>query len=105
MLNFIVPMFEDLFLRFHGELPSITKTIIALSDSFSKYISYVILLICVLTANHLINRRKIWYRRLSSSVTMKIPVAGPIIKLSYKTRFCQTIKLLIGSKIHLLETL
>ena len=45
MLNYIVPMFEDVFLRFHGTLPSLTKSIIVLSDSFSKYAFYFLMVL------------------------------------------------------------
>lgn len=42
---------------------------------------------------------------MSSNILLKVPIVGPIINLTYKTRFCQTMKLLIGSKVHLLEAI
>ena len=105
MLNFIVPMFEDVFLRFRGTLPSITKTIMALSDSFSKYILYLALILILLVIIHFLNKQKNWYRKLYSSLLIRIPISGPILILTYKARFCQTLKLLVSSKVHLLETL
>lgn len=36
MLNFIVPMFEDVFRRFQGELPALTQYIIGLSELLSE---------------------------------------------------------------------
>lgn len=103
MLNFIVPMFEDVFLRFHGGLPPITKAVIVLSHSFSRYALYLLIVLVVLINLHVFNKKKLWYRKLSSEILLKIPIAGSIIKLNYKTRFCQTLKLLIRSKVHLLE--
>jgi type IV pilus assembly protein PilC len=105
MLNFIVPMFEDVFLRFKGGLPPITRAVIALSDSFSKYsLFFLILMISFLIVISL-NRKKEWFRKISSAILINTPIAGPIIKLTYKTRFCQTLKLLLSSKVHLLEAI
>jgi type IV pilus assembly protein PilC len=103
MLNFIVPMFEDVFLRFKGSLPAITRLVISMSDSFSKYALIALLLSVILIIISLLNRKKIWYRKLSSNILINVPVVGPIIKLTYKTRFCQILKLLLSSKVHLLE--
>lgn len=105
MLNFIVPMFEDVFLRFKGGLPPLTKAVIALSDSFSKYSLYFLFFLTGALIFLLFNRRKEWYRKYSSQILMSTPIVGPIIKLTYKTRFCQTLKLLINSKVHLLEAI
>ena len=105
MLNFIVPMFEDVFLRFRGSLPPLTRAVISLSDSFSKYSLYFLFFFTGALIFFFINRRKEWYRKYSAQILMNTPIAGPIIKLTYKTRFCQTLKLLISSKVHLLEAI
>ena len=42
MMKFIVPMFADVFLRFGGDLPYITKLIIKISKAFSLYAYYLI---------------------------------------------------------------
>jgi type IV pilus assembly protein PilC len=105
MLNFIVPMFEDVFSRFHGNLPMLTKMIVAFSDSFPKYLFLFILILTGTIIIHLYYRKKDWYRRLSSQILLKMPIVGPIINLTYKTRFFQTLKLLISSKVHLLDAL
>jgi type IV pilus assembly protein PilC len=105
MLNFIVPMFEDVFLRFKGNLPPITRSVIALSDSFSRYAVYFLLLMAVLLTTIVLYRKKEWFRKLSSAILIHAPIAGPIIRLTYKTRFCQTLKLLISSRVHLLEAI
>lgn len=103
MLNFIVPMFEDVFLRFKGDIPGITRLVIALSNSFSKYSLGLFILIAGFSAVIFFNKKKEWYRKLSSKCLIRIPVIGPIIKLTYKTRFCHTLKMLTVSKVHLLE--
>jgi type IV pilus assembly protein PilC len=105
MLNFIVPMFEDVFKRFNGNLPAITRSVIALSNSFSTLTLWILVVIFSLSMFFFLNRKKSWFRKLSSSILIRTPIAGSIIKLTYITRFCQTLKLLLTSRIHLLEAL
>ncbi len=105
MLNFIVPMFEDVFQRFKGNLPPITRFVIALSDSFSKYALMFLFLSFVFIIFFTLNRKKNWFRKFSSSLLLNIPIVGHIVKLTYITRFCQTLKLLIGAKVHLLDAI
>ncbi len=105
MLNYVVPMFEDVFMRFNGTLPALTKSIIILSDSLPKYFLFFSLLVIILIIIHIINKKKIWYRKAMSGILLKIPVAGNIISLTFKTRFCQMMKLLISSKVQLMESI
>jgi type IV pilus assembly protein PilC len=105
MLNYIVPMFEDVFKRFNGNLPGITKSVIALSNSFSSLALWILVVIFSLSMFFFLNRKKSWFRKLSSSVLIMTPIEGSIIKLTYITRFCQTLKLLLTSRVHLLEAL
>ncbi len=105
MLNFIVPMFEDVFKRFNGNLPAITRAVIVLSKSFSSYTLWIIIVIISISVVFFLNRKKLWFRKLSSSILLRMPVVGTIVKLTYITRFCQTLKLLLSSKIHLLDAL
>jgi type IV pilus assembly protein PilC len=96
-------MFEDVFKRFNGNLPGITKSVIALSNSFSSLALWILVVIFSLSMFFFLNRKKSWFRKLSSSVLIRTPIAGSIIKLTYITRFCQTLKLLLTSRVHLLE--
>jgi type IV pilus assembly protein PilC len=98
MMNFVVPMFEDVFLRFNGQLPGLTILIIKLSKSISSNIGYFILLFFVLIISLYSQRKKKWYRRLTSNMLIKLPVIGKLIRLFYVTRFCHAMALLTGSK-------
>ena len=48
MMNFIVPMFADVFKRFGGDLPGITQFIIDLSDGIADNWFYMFLIIALL---------------------------------------------------------
>jgi type IV pilus assembly protein PilC len=105
MLNFIVPMFKDVFLRFNGNLPPITKAIISFSESFHTYFMIALSAIVTFSIFCFLNRKKTWYRSLTSSLLLRVPILSPIISLTYKTRYCQTFKLLMTSKVHLQEAI
>lgn len=105
MLNFIIPMFEDVFQRFDGNLPPLTRSVILISDAFSG-IAWLLLLAIVLVVYIAYTcRKKNWYRSLSSAIINKTPIIKDITTLTYKVRFCQTLALLISSRVHLQEAL
>jgi type IV pilus assembly protein PilC len=105
MLNFIVPMFVDVFKRFNGEMPALTKNIIALSGFFKAYIGYMLLVI-ILLAGFLFSVRKTEsFRAKSAVILLKLPLFGKIIRKIYLTRFCQSMALLLGTKTPMLRSL
>lgn len=105
MMNFIVPMFQDVFKRFHGKLPYITDLIIRFSDVFTHYIGYFFLLAFSLGIFMYIQRKSVWYRNFSSRVLLRLPVFGSIVKKIYMVRFCHSMALLIGSRTPMLQAL
>jgi type IV pilus assembly protein PilC len=106
MLNYIVPMFQDVFKRFNNkELPYITKLVLNLSHSFSRYF-----LIFVLVAGSIVFflyriRKKEIYRKISSNLLLRIPLFGKIIKKLYLARFCFSMELLTSTKVPILKAI
>jgi len=105
MMNFVVPMFVDVFKRFKGDLPGLTKSIIKLSNFFSNYIGLIFLVILLIVLSLYFIRKKNWYRNYSSKLLLRIPVAGILIKKIYLAQFCQSMALLIGSKTPMLRAI
>jgi len=105
MLNFIVPMFEDVFKRFDGDLPALTKTIIAISEWSSDNMIYILLVITMLSLGLYLQRKQTWFRKWSSMIMMNFPVLGPLTKKIYMMRFCHSMHFLISSKNPLLTSL
>lgn len=105
MLNFIVPMFVDVFKRFNGEMPALTKNIIALSVFFKAYLWYMILGIILFVGFILSVRKTEFFRARSSVILLKLPLFGEIIQKIYLTRFCQSMALLLGAKTPMLRSL
>lgn len=102
MLAVIVPMFEQVYARMGGELPALTRWIIALSKSFPAYAGMIIgsgvAAYIVLYTNR--NRKEV--QRWTSECLLHLPVAGAIIRKNYQSQFCKLLYLLTSSGVPLL---
>lgn len=105
MLNFIVPMFVDVFKRFNGQMPALTQDIIALSGFFKAYLGYMILIVISMVVLLLSVRKTEYFRAKSSVLLLKMPLFGQIVQKVYITRFCQSMALLLGAKTPMLRSL
>lgn len=105
MLSFVVPMFSDIFKRFGGELPAITVLVLKISYLLKDLFWAFSLLVtsCVFFCFN--QRRKSWFRNYSSKFILRIPMIGKIVQKVYLARFTNTMALLIGSKIPILQAL
>ncbi|MFY9309383.1 MAG: type II secretion system F family protein [Bacteroidia bacterium] len=98
MMKFVVPMFSDVFKRFKGELPYFTRLIIQVSDVFSNYSLYIILVLASLIGFLYSQRNTIWFRKWSAEVLLRTPIMKDMISKIYLARFCQSMNLLISAK-------
>lgn len=105
MIKFVVPMFADVFLRFGGELPWITATIIKISGGFDRYFPFFMLLLFLMLAFYFFKRKTLWFRRVSSMFFLKTPVIGDLIKKIYLARFANTMRLLVSTDTPLLQSI
>ncbi|HTF81922.1 MAG TPA: type II secretion system F family protein, partial [Cytophagales bacterium] len=105
MINFVVPMFSDVFKRFGNDLPAITAFIIALSSGFKTFFPYFIVGMVSFIGACYWQRNEEWYRKLTSSLTMKLPFFGDMVRKIYLARFCYMMNLLIGAKVPILQSL
>jgi len=103
MMNFIVPMFQDVFQRYGKELPALTKLVIRISRGFSTYffIFLVMTILFILLVRFI--RNKQWYRRIISNLLLHIPVFGKLIRKVHLSRFCLAMELLMSSHTPLLQ--
>ncbi len=105
MINYIVPMFADIFKRFGGDLPWITAFILSISQAISSYFYLFLLILASCAVVFYTQREKDWFRRLVSMAILKIPFIGEMVRKIYLARFCHSMTLLIGSKIPLVRAL
>jgi type IV pilus assembly protein PilC len=105
MLSFVVPMFSDIFKHTGAELPMTTQLLIKVSAK-SGLIFYTLLsLVLAGFFFHKTQQHKIWFRKYTSWFFLRVPVVNELIKKIYLARFCQSMKLLLGSKVLLIDAL
>lgn len=105
MIRFIVPMFSDVFLRFKGDLPFITKLIITFSAFISKYLWVFLFIIISITLFIINQKQKLYFRKYSSLLILKIPFVNELVRKIYLTRLCQSLSLLTASKVPLVNSI
>ena len=104
MLNYVVPMFEDVFVRFDKELPPLTLNILKLSDFIQNYIGYILLVLVIIVSWFYFQRNKLWFRRSFSAIILRIPFFGGLMKQIYLARFYQFMYLLTNAKHNLVDS-
>jgi type IV pilus assembly protein PilC len=50
-------------------------------------------------------RKKLWFRKTSTELLLKVPGVGPILNKIFLARFCQSMALLLGSRTPMLKSL
>lgn len=105
MLNFVVPMFEDIFTQQKVELPGITKFIIDLSGILKQYGWFLFLGLMVLFSSRILLKKKTWYKRAKDNAMLRVPFIGNFIKTVYLSQFAQAVALLTASKVPILNSI
>jgi len=105
MMNFIVPMFADVFKRFGGDLPYITQVIISFSSTVRAYAWLLLLLLVGQIVAYRFLKNKTWFRHYGSRLVMGTPIIGDIVSRVYLAQFCGSFTLLVGAKVPLLQSI
>ncbi|PQJ76528.1 type II secretion system F family protein [Polaribacter glomeratus] len=103
MLQFVVPMFADIFKQNKVELPWITKKIMIASNLFQEYWWFVFLCIIAIIITKQLVKKKVWYQKHTSLILLKTPLIGEFIRKVKIAQFTQAITLLTGAKVPLLN--
>jgi type IV pilus assembly protein PilC len=105
MLSFIVPMFSDIFKNTKAELPAATQLLMKIS-SHSGLIFFTLVILTILGfVFHKTQQHKVWFRKNTAWLFLRVPIINELIKKIYLARFCQSMKLLLGSKVLLIDAL
>jgi type IV pilus assembly protein PilC len=105
MLNYIVPMFMDVFKRFNGEMPALTRMIISVSTFFKAYTWLMLLVAITITVTLFAVRKQEYFRARTSVLLIKMPLFGEIVKKLYLSRYCQSMSLLLSARTPMLRSL
>lgn len=101
MLKFLVPMFADVYKRFGGELPLVTKYVLGLSEIVSHYGIHILVGMIMIGGCCYFLRKNDSFRNWTSHLLIKMPIIGEIIHLVYLSRFTKSLSLMIHSSIPL----
>ena len=105
MLQFVVPMFEDIFKQQNVELPTLTKFIINISSFIKSYGGYLIVLCITLLVLRVFLIKKQWFNKFKDQFVLKIPFIGSFIKAIYLAQFTQAVALLTSSKVPMINSI
>lgn len=105
MMNYVVPMFEDVFKQFGGELPTLTQKIVRFSEIFPMVSLITVLVLIGISLTMYFLKENTDYRKLTSIIILKIPFFGKLINKVYLTRFCQAMSLLTMAKTPLVDSI
>lgn len=105
MLSFVVPMFSDIFKHTGADLPATTQLLIKVSAKSGLIFYSLLFLVISGMLFHKTQQHKTWFRKYTAAIFLKIPVINELIRKIYLARFCQSMKLLLGSKVLLIDAL
>lgn len=105
MMNYVVPMFADIFKRFGNQLPWITQTVLSASQFFRSNFFLLAAIGCAIALFLFLNRKKDWYVKFYSTYILRIPLVGALVKKVYLLRFASTMSLLINAHVPLLQAI
>lgn len=106
MMVFVVPRLSGILLQISkGELPFITKAVLAASNFTTDWILVILFLIGGLIAwifHYLRSEvgKDIWHR-----YQLKLPIFGPMLKIVYQARFADTLSTLVRGGIPIIESM
>ncbi len=101
----VIPVFAQLFAGLGGEMPLLTRIVIAASNFVADYF---ILILAVVVAGYFAVSR--WHktphgRRVLDGLLLKIPVVGMLLRKISVARFCRTLGTLTASGVPILDGL
>jgi len=105
LLRYLVPMFAGIYERFGSELPYLTRLVVQASDYSSRYGGYILLLIIGAILFLYSQKQAIWWRKWRANILLFLPIFGPIIRRIYLARFAQSMALLLGARLPLLQAM
>ena len=105
MLQFVVPMFQDIFKQQNIEMPAITLFVVKISEFIKSWGWWLMLGILLLIFSRVFFNKRTWYKRLKDNILNRIPFIGSFIKTVYLSQFTQAIALLTASKVPIVNSI
>ncbi len=105
ILVFVIPVFEEMFADFGGELPMPTQIVVAMSEMVKTKILYIIvgLVLFVIAFKKFYKTEK--GRAVVDDLLLKLPVFGELIRKVAVSKFTRTMGTMLTSGVAILEAL
>jgi type IV pilus assembly protein PilC len=105
MLKFVVPMFASTLIQFGGELPELTKLIVAASEGIGPIALFTFITVALAVYWFRLNKDNVRVKKFVSNLVLRIPYIGNVIKTTYLLQFVQGMELLLSARIPLVDCL
>lgn len=105
MLNYVVPMFKDIFNQNNLELPFLTRLIISFSDLMRIHFLKILFFLIALFLTAYFIRNKFWFKIVKDKMILNIPFFGGYVRKIKLTRLMQNLSLQTNAKIPLSSAL
>lgn len=105
MLLFIVPTFQKMFANLGGELPFLTRILVAMSNGLKVGIIPLILLVILGTYLWNSNKRKVGFRQVVEPLYLKAPIFGGLVQKVALARFTRNLGAMLRAGVPILQSL
>ncbi|MBS1270303.1 MAG: Type II secretion system protein F [Gammaproteobacteria bacterium] len=106
LLIFVIPQFESLFQGFGGELPTLTRMVVDLSEWFQEWWwLFFLVLIGGVVGVFAAYRRSPGLQYTVDRVALRLPMFGPLIQKSIVARYSRTLSTMFGAGVPLVDAL
>ena len=105
ILVFVIPVFEEMFADFGGELPVPTQIVVAMSDMVKSKIVYIVvgLVLFIIAFKKFYGTEK--GREVVDKLLLRIPVFGDLLRKVAVSKFTRTMGTMLASGVAILEAL
>ncbi len=105
MLIFIVPVFENMFSDFGGELPAVTQMLVDLSNAMPVIVPIALVATIAFAVWWGRNKNTEAVRRVVDPLSLKVPVFGKLNRKIALTRFTRNFSTMLASGVPILQSL
>ncbi|PIC70698.1 type II secretion system protein F [Sporosarcina sp. P16b] len=105
LLWFVVPMFVDMFDSIGGQLPWLTRAVMAASAWIASYWYMLILIVSILVVGYMMFRSNPKGKYILDTILLKLPIFGSIAQKSSLAMMTRTLSSMFSSSVPILQAL
>ena len=105
LLWFVVPMFVDMFDSIGGQLPWLTRAVMAASDWIENYWYLLLLIVSVIIAGYVLVRNNPKGKYILDTILLRLPIFGSIAQKSSLAMMTRTLSSMFSSSVPILQAL